>query len=168
MNIRYMDIHDKRARYYLLQDEYSKKIMDHIMKYQNGEIIIDVERDVIIGRLFVWNNIDKKNEGYINSVYIDKDYRGYGFSNKLVEDAVNKYNGYDLCVDKDNRIAINLYKNHGFVIDKSKNDESTYYMILKSRLKTDGVVESAVASSLETFINYCDDMMIHTNTENPN
>lgn len=67
-------------------------------------------------------------------MYIDEDYRGYGFANRLLKDAITKYDGYDLCVYKDNTVAIELYKKHGFVIDESKSDKETYYMILKSRM----------------------------------
>ena len=137
--IKFIDISSQDALEYLMQDSYSKKIIDHITKYQNGEIIIDVDRDIIVGRVFVWNETNKKNTGFINSLYIDKNYRGYGLSNKLVKDAINKYNGYDLMVYKDNKVAIELYKKHGFVIDESKSDKKMYYMILKSRMSENSI-----------------------------
>lgn len=133
-NIKFIDISSREAHKYLMQDSCSKKNIKHITKYQNGEIIIDVDRDVIIGRIFVWNGVNKKNTGFINSLYIDEDYRGYGFANRLLKDAITKYDGHDLCVYKDNKVAIELYKKHGFVIDESKSDKETYYMILKSRM----------------------------------
>lgn len=134
-NIKFIDISSREAHKYLMQDSCSKKNIKHIAKYQNGEIIIDVDRDVIIGRIFVWNEVNKKNTGFINSLYIDEDYRGYGFANRLLKDAITKYDGYDLCVYKDNKVAIELYKKHGFVIDESKSDKETYYMILKSQME---------------------------------
>lgn len=133
-NIKFISISTKEACKYLLKDSYCKKIIDHITKYQNGEIIVDIDSDKIVGRIFIWNDVDKKNTGFINSLYIDKNYRGYGFGNKLVKDAITKYNGTDLTVYKDNKVAIELYKKHGFVIDESKSDKKTYYMVLKSNM----------------------------------
>lgn len=63
---------------------------------------------------------------------MDERYRKCGFGNTLLNDAINKYHGYDLLVDKDNNIAISIYKKHGFVIDENMSDETGYYMILKS------------------------------------
>ena len=57
----------------------------------------------------------------------------------MIEDAINKYNGIDLIVYKDNKVAFELYKKHGFVVIdfepfKNKNE---YYMKLKSKLTKD-------------------------------
>ena len=147
-NVKYVDLHDPSSKKYLMQDEYIKNNLNHFMEFQNGELIIDVDRDVPVGRICVWNEKNKKNTGFINSLYIDEDYRGNGFGNQLLKDAINNYGGYDLCVHKDNKIALNMYKKYGFVEDASRTKKDMKYMILKNRYN----------NAIESFINYCDTM----------
>jgi ribosomal protein S18 acetylase RimI-like enzyme len=44
--------------------------------------------------------------------------------------AINKYGAIDLEVKKDNKIAINLYKKHGFKIISDGRNNKYYYMKL--------------------------------------
>ena len=132
-NLRFMDISNPNAKKYLLQDSGCKKFINFYLKSNVGELIFDVDNDALVGTIFV--RTDKGQEGFIHSLWINKDYRGCGLSHKLVKDAINKYHGCDLTVLKDNKIAINLYKKHGFVMDHSRDTKEMYYMILKSHLK---------------------------------
>lgn len=129
-NIKYMDISDPKSKKYLLKDSYCKRLMGYITSCNDGEIAIDIDKDILIGRVLVRN--DQKNKGFINAFYVDEKYRKHGIGNTLLNDAINKYHGYDLLVDKDNNIAISIYKKHGFDIDENMSDETGYYMILKS------------------------------------
>lgn len=149
-NVKYVDLHDPLSKKYLMQDEYIKNNLNHFMKFQNGELIIDVDRDVPVGRICVWNEKNKKNTGFINSLYIDEDYRGNGFGNQLLKDAINNYGGYDLVVHKDNKIALNMYKKYGFVEDVSRTKKDMKYMILINRYN----------NVIESFIDYCDELKI--------
>lgn len=132
-NLRFIDISNPKAKKYLLQDSGCKKFIKFYLESNVGEIIIDVDNDVLVGTIFV--RTDKGQEGFIHSLMITDEYRGYGLSHKLVKDAINKYHGCDLTVLKDNKIAINLYKKHGFVMDHSRDTKEMYYMVLRSHLK---------------------------------
>ena len=132
-NIKYLDIKNPTAKKYILKDPYCKKHLKFVTTQNNGEIMIDVDCDKVIGRVLIRS--DDRNKGFINSVMINKKYRGYGLSHRLIDDAIKKYNGYDLLVAKENKIAINLYKKHGFVMYHKMDMPDSYYMILKSHLK---------------------------------
>ena len=128
---RYIDIKNKEADKYLKQDKYCIKHWDYIHNDNIGEIVIDEDEDKLAGYIFIDN---KKYPGFIVPLFVIKRYRGYGLSSKLLKDAVTKYKAIDLCVDKDNEIAIRLYKNNGFVIIGDGNNKNQYWMKLKSKL----------------------------------
>lgn len=132
-DIKYIDIKDPESKKYLLKDSYCKRLMNYITSCNDGEIVVDTDKDILIGRVLVRN--DKKNKGFINAFYVDEKYRKRGIGNTLLNDAINKYHGYDLLVDKNNKIAISIYKKYGFVIDENMSDETGYYMILKSHFR---------------------------------
>jgi ribosomal protein S18 acetylase RimI-like enzyme len=102
------------------------KFFDYTVKHSTGEIVVDVKKDKVAGYVFV-NNTDQK--GFIMPLVVVKEYRGCGLGSKLFEDAITKYGGTDLCVDKDNEIAIKLYKDHGFEIAGDGDTKNRYYMI---------------------------------------
>ena len=102
------------------------KFFDYTIKHSTGEIVVDTKTDKVAGYVFV-NNTDQK--GFIMPLVVVKEYRGCGLGSKLFEDAVSKYGGTDLCVDKDNEIAIKLYKDHGFEIAGDGDTKNRYYMI---------------------------------------
>lgn len=102
------------------------KFFDYTVKHSTGEIVVDVKKDKVAGYVFV-NNTDQK--GFIMPLVVVKEYRGCGLGSKLFEDAITKYGGTDLCVDKDNEIAIKLYKDHGFEIVGDGDTKNRYYMI---------------------------------------
>mgnify|MGYP001001622289 FL=1 len=78
-------------------------------------IVVEVE-DRVVGYGGIWLIID---EGHITNIAIDKEYRGLGLGNKLLEGLIQ------LCIDRDikaitlevrksNEIAKGLYKKYGF------------------------------------------------------
>lgn len=149
-NLKFMDISNPNAKKYLLQDSGCKKFIKFYLESNVGELIFDADNDVLVGTIFV--RTDKGQEGFIHSLWINKEYRGYGLSHKLVKDAITKYHGCDLTVLKDNNIAINLYKKHGFIMDHSKDTKDMYYMILKSHLKDNPITEYTIKSDTEYFM----------------
>lgn len=135
-NFEYLDIYNPKATKLLYNDDCYKKNFSNDISTINGEIVIDKENNKIAGCVYIGN------KGFIQALEVYKEYRGYGLSNKLLDDAIKKYNAVDLVVYTDNEIAINLYKKHGFVIigygnAKNKGD---YWMKLKSKLSKDDKV----------------------------
>lgn len=119
---------------YLKKYSIGGKDPDKVSKEYNGIILIDTNEDVLIGRVLIGN---KKDKGFITDLVVDKKYRGLGFGNMLLESAIDKYNAIDLTVNKNNSIAIDLYKKHGFVVDGSIDaGKDMSYMRLKSHGKS--------------------------------
>ncbi len=128
---KFIDLKNPSVDKYLKQDKYCTEYWDYIHKSCIGEIVIDADNDCIAGYVFLDN---KKYPGFITPVVVIKKYRGYGLSSKLVKDAINKYKAIDLTVTKDNKVAIKLYKDNGFVIIGDGNSKNEYWMKLKSKL----------------------------------
>lgn len=143
-SFKYIDIKSASANKYLNTDKYYKKFSKYISNDCIGEIVVCVEDDKLAGYVIVDN---KKYPGFIVPLEVMKPYRGLGLSKKLLNDAIHKYGAIDLCVDKNNEVAINLYKKFGFVIIGNGDKKSRYYMKLKSKLTKDEkekiVMESA-------------------------
>ena len=53
-------------------------------------------------------------------MYVYDEYRGYGLSNILLKDAIEKYNANNLGVYSDNEVSIKLYEKFGFKKTKEK------------------------------------------------
>lgn len=118
---------------------------DKVSKEYNGDILIDPSENALIGRVLIGN---KKDKGFITDLVVDKKYRGLGFGNMLLDSAINKYNGVDLTVKKNNSIAIDMYKKRGFVVDDSLNaGKDMHYMRLKSHNKS--IREAVEATTIE-------------------
>jgi ribosomal protein S18 acetylase RimI-like enzyme len=118
---------------YLQDNSETKKYAKDTIDNYNGELVI--YNDSMIGRILVG---DKKDKGFITDFSIDEDHRGNKLGSKLLDDAINKYHGVDLVVDKSNTVAIDMYKRRGFVIIKTNKDMGDqYYMKLKSKLDKD-------------------------------
>lgn len=75
--------------------------------------------------------IGVNKNGFIGPLYIENQYGGYGLSNILLKDAIEKYNGNKLGVIADNFVAINLYKKFGFkTIDSKLYKDGTVVYIM--------------------------------------
>lgn len=118
---------------YAIQESSVKKNWSKIKGIYKGEIIINIDNDELIGCVFVG---DKKDKGFIHSLWVSKKYRRKGFATILMKDAIHKLNGIDLTVSITNKPAISLYKKLGFVIISYGNEKtkSDYWMKLKSKL----------------------------------
>lgn len=154
----FIDIHSPKANKYLKDNKYFIKNFNKIIDITNGEIVVDMDKDKLAGYIYIGggNKNKNKNYGFIQTLEVIKEYRGYGLSNKLIDDAIKKYNAEDLTVFTDNEVAINLYKKHGFVIigyGNTKN-KSDYWMKHKSKLTTyDHIMMESTNSNTMTFSN---------------
>lgn len=131
-NIRYVDYRSNEAKKYIESDSFLKRTYRNSQNEYNGEIAVD--GDNVVGYIFIGDKIDK---GFINSLVVYSKYRKHGIATRLLNDAISKYGGYDLTVKKNNKIAIEMYKNKGFVFVGDGNSSSEYYMKLKSHLSND-------------------------------
>ena len=110
-------------------DRIKKDLKYKIENKKNGEIAIDPSSGKFVGYVIV------NKQGTIGPLYIEKEYRGYGLSNQLFEDAVKKYKGKKLGVYSDNEIAMNLYKKFGFEKYSEKkyaDGDKVFFMRLNS------------------------------------
>jgi hypothetical protein len=83
-----------------------------------------------------------------------KKYRRQGFGTFLIKDAINKFGGYDLTVDKDNEIAIKMYKKYGFKIDGDGNSKKEYYMILNKKKSLNESISDKRITDLDKIIEF--------------
>lgn len=142
---KFIDIKDASAKKYLKENSYCKEYYKYITTEQIGEIVVDPTTDKIAGYVFIDN---KKYPGFITPIVVLPKYRGYGIGTKLLKDAIRKYDAVDLCVDKDNEIALKMYKDHGFVVIGDGDKKSRYYMKLKSKITKDDMKGESVHMSL--------------------
>ena len=143
---KFIDIKSNKSKaleYLKANTETSSYAKDTIDNY-NGELVI--YNNSMIGRILVG---DKRDKGFITDFYIDENHRGNGLGSKLIDDAINIYDGYDLLVDKDNTIAIDMYKRRGFIIIKTVKNQ--YWMKLKS-VKEDTNMTEAMNALMTGYI----------------
>lgn len=96
---------------YLKKDKEQNKYLDKLIKDFEGEIIIDIDKNKLIGNIFI--NCTKE-KGFITNLIVQKEYRRQGFGSMLLKDAIDKYNAIDLTVDIHNINAIKMYEKYGF------------------------------------------------------
>lgn len=116
-DIKVIEFPSDEANDILKQDKEISEYLDELNEHSVGELLIDKNNDDLIGYVFVYPK-----------------YRGKGFGKRLTKDAIEKYNGIDLTVDKTNYRAIQIYKCFGFDIVGDGNTEDEYYMKLKSEI----------------------------------
>jgi len=127
----------------ITEENYSKVINIEINDFQKrfvGKIVDEIEEakkhegffplaiyddDIIIGFL-MYNNYPEgtTNDKYwIRVLIIDKKYQKRGYGKMVMEKIIDeikkdkKYNKINLCVERDNNIALGLYKSLGFNFD---------------------------------------------------
>ena len=154
-NFEFIDMHNPKAKKYLESDKFYSKYFKGIMNEVNGEIVINIDDDKLAGYIYIGggNKSKNKNYGFIQTLEVIKKYRGYGLSHTLLDDAIKKYNAVDLTCYKDNEIALNLYKKHGFVIIGHGNEKnnSDYYMKLKTKLSKDDKILKESSNNSELY-----------------
>lgn len=136
-NLRYIDISKNKSKCVKYLKQHHSKYTNYIDNY-NGEIVIDTDKDLMVGQVFVGKV--GKDKGFITGLWVRDSYRKMGIGSKLLDDAVKKYHGIDLTVTKDNDPAIAMYKKYGFSADKKYKDKEYYWMKLNEASKiADGI-----------------------------
>lgn len=117
---------------YLEKDKECSQYLNILIDECIGEVIVNLRNRELMGYVFVYKK--GKNKGFIFNLFVVEKYRHKGFGNMLINDAVNIFNGIDLTVGKDNKVAIDLYKKNGFKIIGDGNTKDEYYMKLENQL----------------------------------
>ena len=143
----FLDIQSNKSKVlkYLKNNNQTQAYAQDTIDNYNGEIIVFDNK--MIGRILVG---DKRDKGFITDFIIDKEYRGNKLGSKLLDDAINKYGGYDLLVDKDNKLAIDMYRKRGF--ETAKTYKNQYYMVLKNKINESCIEESVRFIDLKNII----------------
>ena len=77
--------------------------------------------------------VETKNndEKWIQALEVEPEFRGHNLGNQLLDFAINQMDARFLSVRKTNKIAISLYKKHGFKI--YDETDSMYFMKLDKK-----------------------------------
>ena len=125
--IDYNDNHDLCEDYFRRYNIFtSEEATVYNREKKNGEIIIDKSNNSLIGLVLVF-----ESDGTLTPLKVMPEYRGYGFSNILMRDAVDKYGAKYLGVYADNEVAVELYKKFGFEVYKTKEDEDGTLLFMR-------------------------------------
>ena len=105
-------------------------MLSHIRYGKNIDGCILVDGVKVVGVV----SIERKNNDqyWLQALEITKDYRGYGLSKQLLNLAVKHYGARYLSVNKNNEVAIKLYKDYGFEIYEESGD--MYFMKLSDEV----------------------------------
>lgn len=67
------------------------------------------------------------NNEFIGALFVDINSQGLGVGSELMDFAIKKYKNLELAVYKDNKKAVEFYKNKGFkIITEQDNEDSGY------------------------------------------
>jgi len=107
-------------------EEYSKKIFEKAVTFEAWS------GDTLVGLVAAYFNDTDGQVGYITNVSTIRTYMGKGIASELMNMCIQYAKQYNvkeikLEVHKDNRPAINLYKEFGFMDYKNKDD----FMLMK-------------------------------------
>ena len=144
-DLMFLDISKNKQKCIKYLKQHKSKYTQHIDNY-NGEIVVDTDKNLHVGQIFVGKT--GKDEGFITGLWVRKEYRGTGLGKRLLNDAINKYNGIDLTVKKDNEVAVNMYRSHGF--KELEYDDSDYYWM---KLDESYVEEKMLVDSKDIYYN---------------
>lgn len=100
--------------------------LNHIRDNCIGSIYVNKKNELVC---FVAVEEKENKERWIQGLEVSKDYRGHGLSEDLLKEAITKYKADHLSVNKNNEVAIYLYKKFGFKV--YKETDIMYFMIKK-------------------------------------
>lgn len=101
--------------------------LNHIRNTCIGSIYVNKKNELVC---FIAIEEKENNERWIQGLEVSKDYRGHGLSEELLKEATNKYKADHLSVNKNNEVAIYLYKKFGF---KIYNETDIMYFMVKEK-----------------------------------
>lgn len=126
LSFKSIDLFDKEALKYISKE--------WLKDNKIGEIIICIEKDEIAGYCLA------NKSGIIGPIRVYDKYKGYGISEILMDDIINKYGGYKLGVYSDNDVALRLYKKIGFEeIGKEQYKDGEVIVMQLSNVKKENV-----------------------------
>lgn len=127
---------------------YDERMIRAIVNDKDGLMIGCFFNEKLVGYIQVLRNLYSNDDIVIANLAVVEQYRGKGIAKKLLHKACNHFESNEftpviLQVRKDNEIAINLYKNLGFIIskhpskDKTEDDHEmfTFKKVLNNNLK---------------------------------
>ena len=100
----------------------------------------------------------------IDGLYIDINFRNKGIATKLIKEIIREiylFGDYEIFINvlKKNEVAVNLYKNNGFIVEQE--DESKFYMCYsKYKLENASIkdIERIKKYKLNTIFEYAKDL----------
>ena len=120
----------KRITIYDYAHDLSEGEIIEINNYVNKEVLelLDSYQNILVNDKKIGCLLVTKEDEWIqlNELYLEKEYRNKGIGTGIITNLINSNDLVHLCVYKDNKKAIALYKKLGFkVIEET---ESRYYM----------------------------------------
>lgn len=116
-NFKFISLNKKSIKQYHL---------NHIRDNCIGSIYVDNKNELVC---FIAVEEKENKERWIQGLEVSKEYRGHGLSEELLKESINKYKADHLSVNKNNEVAIYIYKKFGFEI--YKETDIMYFMINK-------------------------------------
>lgn len=115
------------------------------------------KNDKIVARLYITNEDYGDGYKWIALIEVENGYRGNGYGEQVLEFAINHEHGNALGVHKNNTVAINMYKKHGFKISpesqaKVDSGKSNYYQMYRGK-GNKNINESVLKSEPDIYYN---------------
>lgn len=101
--------------------------LNHIRDNCIGSIYVNKKNELVC---FVAVEEKENKEKWIQGLEVSKDYRGHRLSEELLKEAIYKYKADHLSVNKNNEVAIYIYKKFGFRVYK---ETDIIYFMFKER-----------------------------------
>lgn len=155
-SVKYFDVSSNKSKVEAyLKDTKSKYATQ--LQYYDGELIIDTSTDKCIGTVFIDNgtgSAGQDGKGEITGLWVNSSYRKHGYGSKLLDDAVNKYHGNHLDVEKSNTVAKNMYLKYGFkTVGDSEYDKNYERMDLQSVKESVSLLEKYIGNEDDIYYN---------------
>lgn len=138
-------------------------VKDYFINMINNQniLLLYKEENKPIGYIFA-KRIDKKY--LIDGLYIDNNFRNKGIATKLIKEVIKEIyllGDFEIFINvlKENKVAVNLYKNIGFIVEQE--DELKFYMCYnKYKLERASIkdIERIKKYKLNTIFEYAKDL----------
>lgn len=111
------------------------------------------KNDKIVARLYITNEDYGDGYKWIALIEVENGYRGNGYGEQVLEFAITHEHGDALGVHKNNTVAINMYKKHGFKISPESqaavdSGKTNYYQMYRGK-GNKNINESTVKSNID-------------------